>query len=56
MIKKSVSRRATPVKGVEVVEGSKVFGRIFTKDGRTFTLIKGDRVIVIRRKRMVQPK
>lgn len=56
MIKKSVARLATSVKNVEVVEGSKVFGRIFTKDGRTFTLIKGDKIVLIRRKKIIMPK
>lgn len=56
MIKKSVARVAISVKAVEVIDGSKFIGRILTKDGRAFHLIKGDKVIVVRKKRMIHPK
>ena len=55
-IKKSVVRLSLPIKSVETVDGTKLIGRIAVKDGRVFTLIKGDRIVVIRRKRILLPK
>jgi hypothetical protein len=56
MIKKSLLRISRPIKGLELVEGTKFLGRIITKDSKTFFLCKGDRVVLIRRKRIVPPK
>ena len=56
MIKKSVARVSQPIKSVEPIDGVKQIGRITVRDGRIFTLIKGDRVVVVRRKRIINPK
>lgn len=56
MNKPSVVRVSIGIKSVEMVDGTKVLGRIVTKDGRTYTLIKGDRVVIVRRKKIIQPK
>jgi hypothetical protein len=54
--KKSIVRVAVSIKSVEMIDGSKFLGRILTKDGRAFHLIKGDKLILVRRKRVVYPK
>lgn len=56
MIKKSLIRISRPVKGLELVEGSKFLGRIMTADSKTFYLCKGDRIVIVRRKRVIHPK
>jgi len=56
MIKQSINKRAHTVKTLEVIDGTKFIGRILTKDGKAFNLIKGDKVIVVRRKKMMEPK
>jgi hypothetical protein len=56
MIKKSVVRLSLPIKYIETIDGTKQIGRIFVRDGRVFTLIHGDRVVIIRRKRILSPK
>ena len=53
--KKSLNRFALSIKTLEIVEGEKFLGRIYTKDGRTFHIIKGDKVIVVRRKKILIP-
>lgn len=54
--KKSVARAALPIKSIETVDGTKVLGRVLLKDGKSFTVIKGDKIILVRRKKMIQPK
>jgi len=54
--KKSIIRIALPVKGLEVIDGTKFLGRITVTGGRAYHLIKGDRIIVVRRKRVIFPK
>lgn len=56
MRKMSIVRVATPVKGLEVIDGSKFLGRILVTGNRAYHLIKGDRIIVVRRKRVIYPK
>ena len=56
MIKKSVIRLAIRIKALEPVDGTKILGRILTSDGRIFTLIKSDKIVVIRRKKILVPK
>ena len=55
MIRQSINKRAYVVKYLEIIDGTKFIGRIITSKG-AFHLIKGDKVIVVRRKRMLQPK
>jgi len=54
--KKSIIRIAIPVKGLEVIDGAKFLGRILVTGGRAYHLIKGDKIIVVRRKRVIFPK
>ena len=56
MKRKSVLRLSSTIKALEMVDGSKVLGRITTKDGKVFTIIHGDRIVLLRRKRIIQPK
>ena len=56
MRKKSIIRIAIPVKGLEVIDGSKFLGRILVPGGGAYHLIKGDKIIVVRRKRVIFPK
>lgn len=55
MIRQSINKRAYPVTSLEViVDGTKFLGRINTKKG-VFHVMKGDKVIIVRRKRMLRP-
>jgi hypothetical protein len=54
--KKSVFRVSLHIKALEIIDGEKFLGRIILRDGRAFTIIKGDRVVVVRRKKVLQPK
>jgi len=54
MIRQSINKRAYVVKSLEVIDGTKFIGRIYTKKG-IFHIMKGDKVLVIRRKRMMRP-
>jgi hypothetical protein len=56
MRKMSIVRVAIPVKSLEIIDGSKFLGRILVTGGRAYHLIKGDRIIVVRRKRVIYPK
>lgn len=53
---KSISRFSSTIKKLESIEGEKFIGRIVTTCGRAFTLIKGDKVVVIRRRKVIHPK
>lgn len=55
MIRQSINKRAYPVKSLEViVDGTKFLGRINIKKG-VFHIMRGDKVIVVRRKKMLRP-
>ena len=56
MRKMSIVRLAVPVKSLEAIDGSKFLGRIMTRGGQAYHLIKGDKIIVVRRKRVLFPK
>ena len=56
MRKKSILRIAIPVKSLEIIDGSKFVGRILVKGGAAYHIIKGDKIIVVRRKRIIFPK
>jgi len=56
MIKKSLLRISIPIKSLDIVENSKFLCRIHAKDGRLFYLMRGDRITVIRRKRVIRPR
>jgi len=38
------------------MDGTKYIGKILIKDGTIFHLIKGDKIIVIRRKKIIRSK
>jgi len=55
MKKKSITNRAHSVKQIESIEdGTKFLGRIITKDG-TYHVIKRDKVLVVRRGKVINP-
>lgn len=55
MIRQSINKRAYPIKSLEIiVDGTKFLGRIHIKNG-VFHIMKGDKVIIVRRKKMVKP-
>lgn len=56
MRKKSILRIALPVKGLEVIDGSKFLGRVLVRGGAAYHIIRGDKIIVVRRKRVIFPK
>lgn len=56
MIKQSINKRAHAVKSLEVIDGTKFIGRIYIRNGKSFNVIKGDKIIVVRRKKMIEPK
>jgi hypothetical protein len=57
MIKNSINRFAVSVKAVEpITDSTKYIGRIFTRDGRAYHLIKGDKIVLVRRKKVMMPK
>ena len=55
MIRQSINKRAYPIKSFEIiVDGTKFLGRINTKKG-VFHIMRGDKVIIVRRKKMITP-
>jgi hypothetical protein len=56
ILNKSIYRVSSLIKSIESIDGDKFLGRILTKDRKTLTLIKGDRVVIIRQKRILYPK